>query len=315
MAGTLILGGGGMIGQKLAATLPAGGLTLFDMAFPAGGVAARQVVGNVTDAAAIRALIADRPDPIYHLAAVVSGEAEANFALGWEVNMFPMWHLLEAIRAEHDASGGRYCPRLVFTSSIAVFGGPYPDRIGDDFTPAPQTSYGAQKLICETMLADFTRKGFVDGIAIRLPTVCVRPGRPNKAASGFFSGIIREPLNGQRAVLPVADTVRHWHASPRSAARFLTHAATMDTGLLEGRIALNMPGFSCTVGEQIEALRAIAGNDVVGLIDRVPDETVMRIVDGWPRNFAPNRAAALGFTAEAGFETIIHIYIEDDLRH
>ena len=313
MARALVLGGGGMIGQKLAARLPAGGLTLFDVAFPPDGVAARQVTGSVTDAAAIARLIAERPDPIFHLAAVVSGEAEADFPLGWDVNMFAMWHLLEAIRAEHDASGGTYRPRLVFTSSIAVFGGPYPAKIGDDFTPAPQTSYGAQKLVCETMLADFTRKGFVDGIALRLPTVCVRPGRPNKAASGFFSGIIREPLNGQRAVLPVADTVRHWHASPRSAAGFLLHAALMDTALLNGRIALNMPGFSCTVAEQIEALRRVAGDAAVALIDRAPDETVMRIVDGWPRDFAPDRALALGFAAERDFEEIIRIYIEDDL--
>ncbi len=206
-----------------------------------------------------RRLVAGKPDVIFHLAAVVSGEAERDYAKGWAVNMAPQWDMLEALRKLHDDSGGSYCPRVVFTSSIAVFGGPFPDKIGDEFLCAPQTSYGAQKAICELMLGDASRKGFVDGISIRLPTICVRPGTPNKAASGFFSNIIREPLAGLPAVLPVEDTVRHWHASPRSAVGFLTHAAGLDTSLLDGRRALNLPGLSCTVAEQIEALRRVAG--------------------------------------------------------
>ena len=319
MTNILILGGGGMIGQKLAQRItendifPDADLTLFDRAFPPVGVAAKTVTGNIADPAMAKTLAAGRPDVIFHLAAIVSGQAEAEFALGWDVNMMAMWHLLNALKGEHDASSGAYVPRLVFTSSIAVFGGPFPDKIGDEFLSAPQTSYGAQKAACELMLTDFSRKGFVDGVSLRLPTICVRPGKANAAASSFFSGIIREPLNGVEAILPVADTVRHWHASPRAAARFLTHAALLDTGLLDGRRALNLPGFSCTVAEQIEALRRAAGQKVVDLIKPVPDDTITGIVAGWPRNFAPERAIALGFRAERDFDEIISVYMEDDL--
>lgn len=318
----LIIGGGGMVGQKLAATLAADPLasgdevTLFDMALPATGApAAARVTGNVTDPAAMRALAAARPDLVFHLAAIVSGQAEADFDLGWNVNMVAFRDFLEAFRAEVAASGGAYRPRIVFTSSIAVFGAPFPDKIGDEFLAAPQTSYGAQKAISELLLSDYIRKGFFDGIAIRLPTICVRPGKPNLAASGFFSGIIREPLNGVPARLPVPSDVRHWHASPRSAAGFLRHAATIDLAPLGTRRALTLPGVSCTVEEQIEALRDIAGNDVVALIRPEPDATIMRIVAGWPRDFAPERALALGFRADTDFHAIIRTYIADDLRH
>ncbi|MDA9224155.1 NAD-dependent epimerase, partial [Tateyamaria sp.] len=174
------------------------------------------------------------------------------------------------------------------------------------------TSYGAQKLACEIMIQDFSRKGFIDGISLRLPTICVRPGKPNLAASSFFSGIIREPLNGIKAILPVADTVRHWHASPRSAASFLAHAAGLDTSRLDGRRALNLPGLSCTVAQQIEALREVAGNDVVALIKLQPDPEIIRIVAGWPKDFAPERAIELGFAAEETFNEIINVYLEDD---
>jgi nucleoside-diphosphate-sugar epimerase len=321
MTRILIIGGGGMVGQKLAHRLASEGLadsglldiTLFDMGFPPSGAPGRQIIGNVTDLEGIQRLAADRFDLIYHLAAIVSGESETNFDLGWSVNMMSMWHLLEALRAESVASGGEYVPRLVFTSSIAVFGGPYPDKIGDDFLCAPQTSYGAQKAICELMIGDFSRKGFIDGMSLRLPTICVRPGKANLAASSFFSGIIREPLNGTEAILPVPDTVRHWHASPRAAAGFLTHAATLDTEKLAGRRALSLPGVSCTVAEQIEALRRAAGQAAVDLIRPQPDPAIMKIVDGWPRDFAPERALALGFKAEKNFDDIVQTYIEDDL--
>ena len=316
----LILGGGGMIGQKLAHHLADHGLngdreiavTLFDMGFPSEGAAGEQVIGNITDAALVTKLLAQRPDVIFHLASVVSGEAEQDYAKGWAVNMMPHWLMMEDLRAQYEASGGTYRPKVVFTSSIAVFGGPYPDKIGDEFLSAPQTSYGAQKAICELMLGDASRKGIVDGISIRLPTICVRPGKPNAAASGFFSGIIREPLNGVEAVLPVADTVRHWHASPRSAVGFLTHAAGMDSDRLNGRRALNMPGFSCTVAEQIEALRRVAGNDAVALIRREPDAAIEKIVSLWPRDFSPERALALGFKAERDFDEIIQVYLDEE---
>ncbi len=320
MTNILILGGGGMIGQKLAQRIiaqnefPNPEITLFDRAFAPNNIAATKITGDICDQETAKKLAAARPDVIFHLAAIVSGQAEAEFDLGWDVNMMAMWHLLGALRTEHDASGGSYRPRVVFTSSIAVFGGPFPDKIGDEFLSAPQTSYGAQKAACELMVTDFSRKGFIDGLSLRLPTICVRPGKANAAASSFFSGIIREPLNGYEAILPTADTVRHSHASPRTAAGFLTHAALLDTNKLEGRRSLNLPGISCTVAEQIEALRSIAGQDAVNLIKHVPDETIMRIVDSWPQSFAPERAIALGFKAEKTFEEIIKIYMEDDLN-
>ncbi|MBW4706478.1 SDR family oxidoreductase [Roseobacter sp. YSTF-M11] len=322
MTRVVIIGGGGMVGQKLAGRLIREGLpghkaltiTLFDVAFPARGVSGLvQKTGNLSTPGIAQTLAAERPDIVFHLAAIVSGEAETHFSKGWDINMMSMWHLLEAFRTEHEASGGSYVPRIVFTSSIAVFGGPFPEKIDDLFLSAPQTSYGAQKAVSELMLTDFSRKGFVDGLSLRLPTICVRPGKPNLAASSFFSGIIREPLNGQKAILPVDDSVRHWHASPKSAARFLAHAAGLDTSLLNGRRALNLPGLSCTVAEQIDALRDLAGQKAVDLITPHPDPDIIKIVQGWPRDFDPARAIALGFEAESSFDQIIQTYIAEDL--
>jgi len=246
---------------------------------------------------------------IFHLAAIVSGEAEADFDKGYRINLDGTRYLFDAVRL----IGEGYKPRLVFTSSIAVFGAPYPEAIGDEFFLTPLTSYGTQKAIGELLLSDYTRRGFFDGVGIRLPTICVRPGRPNKAASGFFSNIIREPLNGQEAVLPVSDDVRHWHASPRSAVGFLIHAATMDTERLGARRNLSMPGLSVTVAEQIEALRRVAGEGPVSRIRREPDPAIIRMVAGWPRNFDTKRAESLGFKAESSFDEIIRIHIEDEL--
>lgn len=323
MTRILILGGGGMVGQKLAWHLAQHGwqggparMTLHDIAFPedGGAPAEQKITGSLADAGVPAALVAERPDIIFHLASIVSGEAEADFDKGWRVNMFPCWELLEAIRGERDKSGGSYMPRLVFSSSIAVFGAPFPEAIHDEFLSAPLTSYGAQKAICEHMIGDFSRKGFVDGVSIRLPTVCVRPGKPNKAASGFFSNIIREPLNGQEAILPVADTVRHHFASPRATVGFLTHAAALDTALLGNRRALSMPGLTATIGEMIEALRDVAGSEAVARIKRVPDETITRIVDGWPQQFDTSRADALGFVAEKEFAEIVRAHVEDEMQ-
>jgi nucleoside-diphosphate-sugar epimerase len=255
-------------------------------------------------------VVASRPDLIFHLAAIVSGEAEADFEKGYRVNLDGTRELFEAVRQVGDG----YRPRLVFTSSIAVFGAPFPpDGIPDEFHLTPLTSYGTQKAIGELLLADYSRRGFFDGIGIRLPTICVRPGKPNKAASGFFSGIIREPLNGQEAILPVEETVRHWHASPRAAIGFLIHAAALDTSGLGARRSLTMPGLCVTVGEQIAALRRVAGDRVAGLIRREPDETIMGIVRGWAEGFVPTRAEALGFKAERSFDEIIRVYVEEEL--
>jgi len=254
--------------------------------------------GDLSAAGAAATLISDRPDVIFHLAAIVSGEAEADFAKGYRINLDGTRDLFDAICAAED-----YVPRVVFTSSIAVFGAPFPDPIPDEFHLTPLTSYGTQKAIGELM----------DGVGIRLPTICVRPGKPNKAASGFFSNIIREPLAGHEAVLPVSEDVRHWHASPRSAVGFLMHAANIDTGRIGPRRNLSMPGVSATVGEQIDALRRVAGDRVAARIRREPDAMIMSIVDGWPRNFDSARARALGFTAETSFEEIIRTHIDDEL--
>jgi len=251
---------------------------------------------------------------IFLLASVVSGEAEADFDKGYAINLDGTRALFEAVRRENALSGGAYRPRLVFTSSIAVFGAPFPEVIGDDFAPAPLTSYGTQKAISELLLADYSRRGFFDGVGLRLPTICVRPGAPNKAASGFFSGIIREPLAGKEAILPVGDDARHWHASPRSAVEFLLRAAELDGSLLGARRTLTLPGVSVSVGEQIDALRRVAGDQAARLIRREPDETIARIVAGWPRAFDAARAKSLGFHAEADFSAIIQAYIEDDFR-
>jgi D-erythronate 2-dehydrogenase len=318
----LITGAAGMIGRKLVARLVAAGalngkpiekLTLVDVSAPqkpqsfTGSFVTS--AADIADAAAARAAVAGRPDVIFHLAAVVSGEAELDFEKGVHVNLDGSRALIEAIRA----AGNGYCPRLVFTSSIAVFGAPFPESIADDFHLTPLTSYGTQKAIVELLLADYTRRGFLDAIGIRLPSIVVRPGRPNKAASGFFSSIIREPLAGEEAVLPVEDSVLHWHASPRAAVGFLIHAAGVDREKLGPRVSLTMPGVCCTVAEQIAALRRIAGDKVAARIRRQPDPLVARIVAGWPSRFDPRRALALGFQGEASFDDIIRVHIADEL--
>jgi len=255
-------------------------------------------------------LVAGRPDVIFHLAAIVSGEAELDFDKGYRINFDGTRMLLDAIRL----IGGGYKPRVVFTSSIAVFGAPFPEAIGDEFFHTPLLSYGTQKAIGELLLSDYSRRGFLDGVGIRLPTICIRPGLPNKAASGFFSNILREPLAGKEAVLPVSEDVRHWHATPRSAVGFLIHAATIDSAAVGARRNLTMPGLSATVGEQIAALKRVAGEKVAERVKREPDPFIKGIVAGWPRNFEPKRALSLGFTtAEKTFDDIIRIHIEDEL--
>ncbi len=257
----------------------------------------------------IAAMVADRPDLVVHLAAIVSGEAEADLERGYRVNLDGTRMLFDAIRRIHDDEG--WTPRVLFASTNAVFGGVMPAVIPDDFAPTPTTSYGTQKTMCELLLADYARRGFFEGVGIRLPTICVRPGKPNRAASSFFSGIIREPLAGVEAILPVSDDVRHWMASPRSAVQFFVHAATLDTARLEGRPNLTMPGLSVTVGEQIEALRRVAGEKPVSLIRRERDPFIEKIVLGWAQAFEAKRARTLGFTAETSFDRIIQIYMED----
>lgn len=316
----LITGAAGMVGRKLIARLAKDGqlrgrkisaLELHDIVAPEApampGVVVSLHTGDLAAAGATASLLAAQPDVIFHLAGIVSGEAEANFDLGYRVNLDGTRALFDAVRL------AGFAPRLVFTSSIAVFGAPFPDVIPDEFHPTPLTSYGTQKQMSEALLADYTRRGFFDGIGIRLPTICVRPGKPNKAASGFFSGIIREPLAGQEAILPVPRSVLHTHASPRSAVNFLIHAAEIDGAAVGPRRNLTMPGVAVTVGEQIEALERVAGSNVAKLIREQPDDTIWAIVKGWPTRFEAKRSRELGFAAETSFDEIIRAYIEDEL--
>ena len=318
----LVIGAGGMIGRKLVTRLVQDGhvggravarLSLVDLAAPTmpPGLAGAAWAADLSAPGEATRMIAGRPDLIFHLAAIVSGEAEADFERGYRINLDGTRSLFEAIR--QAGLEAPYVPRVVFTSSVAVFGAPLPDVIPDNLSPAPLTSYGTQKAIGELLLADYSRRGFLDGVGLRLPTICIRPGVPNRAASSFFSSILREPLVGREAVLPVPDTVRHWHASPRAAIDFLLHAAALDTALLGARRTLSLPGLSATVAEQIEALRRVAGTEAARLIRYEPDPAILAIVGGWARAFAPTRAEALGFRAESSFDEIIRIHIEDEL--
>jgi nucleoside-diphosphate-sugar epimerase len=320
----LVIGAAGMVGRKLVEALVAKGeingklaerLTLVDIVEPTAPARfagkTKTVAADLSEEGVATALVAERPDLIFHLAAIVSGEAEADFEKGYRVNLDGTRALFEAIRLEGRKAP--YKPKLVFTSSIAVFGEPLPAVIGDTHHHTPLTSYGTQKAIGELLLADYSRRGFFDGIGIRLPTIVIRPGKPNKAASGFFSNILREPLSGVEAVLPVKESVRHWFASPRAAVRFLMHAAALDTSVLGSRRSLTMPGLTATVGEEIEALRRVAGDKAVKLIRNEPDEMIIKMVAGWPQNFDASRAIALGFEAEKSFDEIIRAHVEDEL--
>ncbi|MFZ8919841.1 MAG: D-erythronate dehydrogenase [bacterium] len=317
----LITGGAGMLGRKLAQRLiqdrrigeqEITKLTLADITTPKGlskfeGAYAEHAM-DMGDPGSAETLIQQRPDFIFHLAAVVSGEAEADFEKGYRVNLDSTRYLLEAIRAQKD-----YWPRVIFTSSIAVFGVPFPDPIPDTHHRTPLSSYGTQKAIGELLLADYSRRGILQGIGLRLPTICIRPGLPNKAASSFFSGILREPLNGKEAVLPVSDDVRHWHASPRAAVGFFLHAATIDLELVGRDCNLTLPGLCASVKEQIEALERAAGKDAVALIRREPDPFIEKLVYSWPQSFEAEKAKSLGFKAENNFDEIIKIYMEEEL--
>ncbi len=318
----LITGAAGMIGRKLLDRLvrdgglngkPVDKLTLTDIVPPeAPKSLATNVVLKTADLAApgvAGELVKERPDIIFHLAAIPSGGSETDFEAGYRSNLDGTRNLLEAIRKTGDG----YKPKVIYTSSIAVYGAPFPPSIPDDFVLTPLTSYGAHKVICETLLADYNRRGFLEGVGVRLCGITVRPGKPNLAASGFYSGIIREPLAGIETTLPVSEDATNTHASPRAAAGFLVHAASLTPDQLGHRINMTMPGVCCTVGEQLAALRRVAGERVAARVTKKPDEFIMRIVAGWPSRFDCTRARELGFTAEASFDEIIRVHIEDDL--
>jgi len=333
-----ILGGGGFLGRKLAARLaatgavggkPITGMTLFDLNAPAPLEApfpVRLLAGDVADAATVAAAIPPGTGLVVHLAAVVSAQAEADYALGIRVNIAGTQAVIEACRAltsddrraawpeglnrpPHKAS-----PRVVFTSSVASFDGGQTAMVPDDGRQMPTNSYGAQKAIGELLLADATRRGFLDAVSIRLPTVMVRPGRPNRAASSFVSAVLREPLLGLPATYPVPEDFRVWVCSPRRAIDWLFHACGLESATLGRDRGINPPGLSASIADMLDALERVAGPAARALAKRVPDAEVEAIVAGWPAAFAATRAPGLGFTPSETLEEIIRAFIEDDLE-
>ena len=319
----LITGGAGFLGQKLAKQLLARGslkdsagldqtieqLILVDVvkAHDFGNPKVKVVAGDIADPALIQELITPEIQSIFHLAAIVSGQAEADFDLGMRINLDAARLLLETCREVGHK------PKIIFTSSVAVYGGALPEMVLDTTALNPQSSYGAQKAICEFLLNDYTRKGFVDGRVLRLPTISVRPGAPNKAASSFASGIIREPLNGQPSICPVSPDLRIWLLSPRYAIESLIAGHDLHSSALGLNKSINLPGVAVSVGEMIEALRKVAGEKVVSLISIEPDPKVEAIVRSWPGSWDSTRAAALGLKSDPNFESIVKAYIEDEL--
>ncbi|MCY4459609.1 MAG: NAD-dependent epimerase/dehydratase family protein [Albidovulum sp.] len=308
----LILGAAGMVGKLLARQIakgafPVSRLTLIDIAGSSAptGVEAEVINLDCSGSGAAERIAALRPELIFHLAAVVSGEAERDFDKGYAVNLASTDALLRALR-EYNVS-----PRIVFASSLAVFGPPLPDRIPDFFRATPASSYGTQKAMAELLFSDYSRKGFIEAISLRLPTVVVRPGRPNAAASGFFSGIIREPLAGLQANLPVPDSTRVFIVSPMAIVSSLIHAASLPSRKIAGIGPINLPGISVSVEEMLEALRDHAGSSILELISREPDDEIRRIVDSWPIDVEAETATKLGFAANADFQEILKEHIDE----
>ncbi len=310
----LLTGGAGFLGsalaRRLASSVTAGApierITLLDRAAPSQPIEDPRVhymAADINDPAALERAIGAHTTTIVHLAAVVSGQAEADFDLGMRVNVDATRLILERARA----LGTR--PRVVFTSSVAAFGGPLPARVADDTRALPQSSYGVQKVIGELLVGDYTRKGYIDGVTLRVPTISVRPGAPNKAASSFASGIIREPLAGMPAICPVSTDVRMWLQSPQCAVSNLVHAISIDGAALGIDRTVNLPGLSVSVGEMIEALRAVAGPEVAARVRFERDPLVERIVASWPSDFTAERARALGFVADQDYASIIRAHM------
>jgi D-erythronate 2-dehydrogenase len=319
----VITGGAGFLGCRLARAIlardtltdargvarPVREIVLLDVVAPPEVVDPRMraVAGDIADPAVIERTVTKDTDTVFHLAAVVSGQAEADFDIGMRVNLDATRLLLERCRQLAAP------PKFVFTSSLAVFGGPLPDPVPDDAPLTPQASYGAQKAIGELLVYDMTRKGFIDGRSLRLPTVTVRPGKPNKAASSFASGIIREPLAGIEAICPVARTTRMWVISPRAVVANLIVGHEVPASRFEQTRSINVPGILVAVEDMVAALRRVAGDAAADRVKWRLDPTVDRIVSTWPANFAPKLGPALGMRADADFETIVRAYIADDM--
>ncbi len=315
-----ILGGGGFLGRKLAARLAGDGrlgdrdvtgLTLFDLAPPAPLEAPFPVRCLAGDIAALPAeALPPDTELVFHLAAVVSAQAEADYDLGMRVNL----HGTEAVIAAcRKLAAGHKPPRVVFTSSVATFSGGQSAKLTDDARQVPANSYGAAKAAAELLLADASRRRFLDAVSLRLPTIIVRPGRPNKAASSFFSAIIREPLLGLETALPVPEAFTVWIASPRRAVDWLLHAASMDTGPMGLDCSVNPPGVATTIARLIEALEMVRPG-ASALIRRVPDPVIAGIVGDWPAAFEPLRARTLGFTAHEPVVDVVRAFVQDDLQ-
>jgi D-erythronate 2-dehydrogenase len=307
----LITGGGGFIGSRLAAALrarqPGARIRLLDIAFPSGlGSRFECHAGDLASPEVIARALGEDTDSVYHLAAVVSGGAEADFDLGYRVNLDGTRALLEACRKLAKP------PRFVFASSVAAFGGALPDVLDDTTTPAPQTSYGTQKVIGEYLVADFTRKGFIDGRSLRLPTIVVRPGKPNLAASSFASGIIREPLAGVECPCPVPDSTGVWILSPRRVVEAFMHAHDLPASAWPTTRVVNLPGITLSVREMIDAMGRVAGKETVSRVRFAPDARIQAIVKTWPVRFRTDRALAMGFKADLDFESIVRDHVENE---
>ncbi len=312
----VITGGCGFLGQRVALQLLARGdvdeLVLFDNAPPALPLPEdkrlRVETGDIADREAVQRAITPGTGSVFHLAAVVSGQAEADTDLGYRVNLDGTRAVLDACRALAT------CPRVVFASSLAVYGGALPPAVGDDTPLTPQTSYGTQKAIGELLVNDYSRKRFVDGRAVRLPTVVVRPGRPNRAASTFASSMIREPLAGREAVCPVSPDTVMALASPRRIVAGLLHAHDLPADAFGASRSLQLPGFSVAVGEMAAAVRRAGGEAAYARIRWQPDPQIQQIISGWPQALHAPRAEALGFAADTGIDEVVQAFIEDDLE-
>jgi nucleoside-diphosphate-sugar epimerase len=319
----VITGGTGFIGKKLASALLARGaletgsgrqeiekLTLFDVTHAEGlpqDARLTSIAGDITDLAEVHQAIRDDVGGVFHLAAIVSANAEEDFDLGMRVNLEGTRNVLEACRALPKRA------RLVFASSVAVYGGDMPEVLDDGTILTPQTSYGAQKAIGELLLNDYSRKGFVDGRALRLPTIMVRPGRPNRAASTFASSIIREPLAGQEAICPVGRDAAMYILSPRRVVEALIRAFELPPDAFGVTRMLTLPGITVSIGAMVDALREVAGERVAARIKWQPDPTIQGIVAGWPTAFDARRARAMGFEADPDFASIIRAHVDDEL--
>lgn len=312
----IITGGAGFLGQRLATALlrenvlPFRELILADIQRPNAPVddpRVRCLALDLTQPGAASQLIDKHCSVLFHLAAIVSSHAESDFDLGMQVNFDATRQLLEAAR--HHAPAMRF----IFTSSLAVFGGQLPPMVSDDCAVLPQSSYGTQKALCELLINDYSRKGFVDGRVLRLPTISVRPGKPNKAASSFASGIIREPLHGESSICPVSPDLALWLSSPGTVIDNFIHAAQLSATQFGTSRTVNLPGISVTVQQMLHALGAVAGEQARARVSFVPDAAINRIVASWPGHFDVRRALALGFSVDEDFQQIIRAFMRDDM--